>query len=309
MNKFEKGNGMPNSPVLELQALSSDPSVDIVATLMKAKMIAVKLGLPEITEWIELELNGYPTNNAAPDYRKGQGQLKALNPFNGWIPVDLGQIDFELQKKFKTFTIIESISSVQRIATLGEKKASLVVPVEIAGMLGMGRKHIPEIRWFFSIGFVHGLINSVRQRILDWALDLEQKGILGEGLRFSQKEKEAAPMTVHNITNIHGNINNAGVIGSGNGDITQNNSITTGDFNSLEKQLKEWGVSDEDVRTLHQAVQESPVPTSADNFGSRIGEWLGNTIGKAYAGTLRIAGSAAPVLLTNAICHYYGIPV
>lgn len=197
-------------------------------------------------------------------------------------------------KKFKTFTIIESISSVQRIATLGEKKASLVVPVEIAGMLGMGRKHIPEIRWFFSIGFVHGLINSVRQRILDWALDLEQKGILGEGLRFSQKEKEAAPMTVHNITNIHGNINNAGVIGSGNGDITQNNSITTGDFNSLEKQLKEWGVSDEDVRTLHQAVQESPVPTSADNFGSRIGEWLGNTIGKAYAGTLEDRRKCSP---------------
>jgi hypothetical protein len=89
---------MPNSPVLELQALSSDPSVDIVATLMKAKMIAVKLGLPEITEWIELELNGYPTNNAIPDYRKGQGQLKAFNPFNGWIPVDLSQIDFELLK-------------------------------------------------------------------------------------------------------------------------------------------------------------------------------------------------------------------
>jgi hypothetical protein len=99
------------------------------------------------------------------------------------------------------------------------------------------------------------------------------------------------------------------VIGSGNGDITQHNSVTAGDFSSLEKQLKEWGVSDEDVRTLHQAVQESPAPTSADNFGSRIGEWIGNTIGKAYAGTLRIAGSAAPVLLTNAICHYYGIPV
>jgi hypothetical protein len=152
-------------------------------------------------------------------------------------------------------------------------------------------------------------VTTVRNKILDWSLELEANGVLGIGLLFNQKEKEAASMTVQNITNIHGNVNNAGVIGSGNGDITQNNSVTAGDFSSLEKQLKEWGVSDEDIRTLHHAVQESPAPTSADNFGSRIGEWIGNTIGKAYAGTLRIAGSAAPVLLTNAICHYYGIPV
>ena len=300
---------MQNSPVLELQAFSSDPSMDIVATLMKAKMIAVKLGLPEITEWIELELNGYPTNNSAPDYRRGQGQLKAFNPFNGWIPVEFGQTDVDVQKKFKTFTVIESISSLQRLATLGENTANLVVPLEIASMLGFGRQHIPEIRWFFSIGFVHGLINSVRQKILDWALDLEQKGILGEGLKFSQVEKDAASMTVHNITNIHGNVNNSGVIGSGNSDITQNNNITAGDFNSLERQLKEWGVSDEDVKTLHQAIEESAIPSSTDNFGGKVGGWLGNTIGKAYAGSLKIAASAAPVLLTNAICHYYGIPV
>lgn len=36
---------MSNSPVLELQALAGDPSSDIVAVLLKAKMIAVKLNL------------------------------------------------------------------------------------------------------------------------------------------------------------------------------------------------------------------------------------------------------------------------
>ncbi|MGP2617577.1 abortive phage resistance protein, partial [Escherichia coli] len=59
----------------------------------------------------------------------------------------------------------------------------------------------------------------------------------------------------------------------------------------------------------HQAIQESTPPTSSDAFGGKIGKWVGDMIGKAYAGTLNIAASAAPALLTNAICNYYNIPV
>lgn len=299
---------MPNSPVLELQELASSRTNDIVDVLLKAKMIAVKLGLNDLREWLEFEIDGYPNAQNLPEYRIGRGSVKALNPVRGWIPVDFSNIPSDIVDEILEYRITESISSMQGIDT-EDNMLRLGMPPSMVEML-FGKGNIPpEVCWFFSANKATHIITTVRNKILDWSLDLESKGILGEGLRFSQKEKEAAPMTVHNITNIHGNVNNAGVIGSGNGDITQNNSITAGDFNSLEKQLKEWGVSDEDVRTLHQAVQESPAPTSADNFGSRIGEWIGNTIGKAYTGTLRIAGSAAPVLLTNAICHYYGIPV
>lgn len=117
-------------------------------------------------------------------------------------------------------------------------------------------------------------------------------------------------MTVNNTNIFNGAVNNAGTIGAGNtDDIHQKNTITAGDFNSLEKQLKEWGTSDEDIKTLHQAIQESPAPTTPDNLGEKLGKWLGDVIGKAYTGTLNIAASAAPILLTNAICHYYNIPV
>ena len=52
---------MSNSPVLELQALAGDPSSDIVAVLLKAKMIAVKLNLNDLSEWLEYEIDGYPS--------------------------------------------------------------------------------------------------------------------------------------------------------------------------------------------------------------------------------------------------------
>ncbi|WP_245737440.1 hypothetical protein [Xenorhabdus japonica] len=60
---------------------------------------------------------------------------------------------------------------------------------------------------------------------------------------------------------------------------------------------------------MKEIVQNSPKPTSSNSFGGKIGGWIDNMIGKAYSGSLKIAGTAAPALLTNAICHYYGIPV
>ncbi|EMG7904219.1 abortive phage resistance protein [Enterobacter hormaechei] len=299
---------MINSPVLELQALASDRNSDIVGVLLKAKMIAVKLGLKDLTEWIEYEIDGYPSDAEIPEYRIGQGIIRYWNPYHGWQNLEFRNVPPDLIATAQEYAISESISSMQKPYS-EDGTLRLALPPSFIELLFKGQRAPSEICWFFSVNKLTHIVTTVRNKILDWSLELEANGVLGMGLLFNQKEKEAASMTVQNITNIHGNVNNAGVIGSGNGDITQNNSVTAGDFSSLEKQLKEWGVSDEDIITLHHAVQESPAPTSADNFGSRIGEWIGNTIGKAYAGTLRIAGSAAPVLLTNAICHYYGIPV
>ncbi|HCO8354659.1 TPA: abortive phage resistance protein [Escherichia coli] len=300
---------MANSPVLELQALACDPDSDILSVLMKAKMIAVKLGLSDLTEWIQLELNGYPSFDTVPEYRKGQSQLKAYSPqHQSWVPLVVNFNDAELNAMVSTFHITESISSVKKMNNKGETPF-LPLPDWMADTLyeGIGQK--TEIVWVISPGILEHVITTVRNKILDWSLDLESKGILGEGLQFSLREKEVAPMTVHNVTNIHGNVNNAGVIGSGNGDISQNNTVNAGDFNSLEKQLKDWGANDEDIKSLHQAIKESPAPTTPDNFSDSLGKWVVNMIGKAYAGTLNIAASAAPALLTNAICHYYNIPV
>lgn len=44
---------MINSPVLELQALARNRESDIIEVLLTAKMIAVKLGLKDLSEWME----------------------------------------------------------------------------------------------------------------------------------------------------------------------------------------------------------------------------------------------------------------
>lgn len=112
---------MANSPVLELQALACDPDSDILSVLMKAKMIAVKLGLSDLTEWIQLELNGYPSFDTVPEYRKGQSQLKAYSPqHQSWVPLVVNFNDAELNAMVSTFHITESISSIKKMSNKGE---------------------------------------------------------------------------------------------------------------------------------------------------------------------------------------------
>ncbi len=51
---------------------------------------------------------------------------------------------------------------------------------------------------------VPGILDRVKNIVLNWAIKLEQDGILGEGLSFSVKEKEAAASTSYHITNFYG---------------------------------------------------------------------------------------------------------
>ena len=51
---------------------------------------------------------------------------------------------------------------------------------------------------------IYNIIERVRNIILDWSITLEENGILGEGLQFSNTEKEIAnntPFINHYINN------------------------------------------------------------------------------------------------------------
>jgi hypothetical protein len=51
---------------------------------------------------------------------------------------------------------------------------------------------------------VVAILDAVRTRVLDWALELESNGVLGDGMTFSSAERQAASQVTHNYftTNI-----------------------------------------------------------------------------------------------------------
>ncbi len=275
-------------------------------------MISVKLGLKDISDWLDYEINSYPNYDSLPEYRILRDvPVRGFNPFHGWMPYQFtGAEDKEIYQGLTTVHITNPVSMLIEYSK-SENSLYCDVPQFMSEYLQKASRCNFRMAWCISPSVITKILSNTRSRILDWALLLESRGILGEGLMFSNEEKLGARgMTVNNINNFHGNVNNAGAIGAGNsGDISQENTINAGDFNSLEKQLKDWGVTDDDISALNQAIQNSPKPTSKDNLGVKLGKWLGDMVGKAYSGSLKIAASAAPTLLTNAICHYYNIPV
>ncbi|OAH95425.1 abortive phage resistance protein [Proteus mirabilis] len=304
---------MSNSPVLKLQDMAGSSSTDITELLSKAKMISVKLGISDITEWIDHELNGYPSRNLLPKYRVLRDlPIEAYNPYIGWIPYQLGDCRSH-DALYESLTTIYFKNSVTELIELA--KSAPPIRFRCSDEMSNFLQKISDCDFSMARcanpAQINNMFSQIKLIILDWALQLENKNILGEGLRFSAEEKkEAIEMTVHNTNNFHGNVNNTGAIGAGNtGNINQQNTINMGDFGSLKKQLKEYGISDNDILELKDIIDDTPKPVSSNNMGEKIGGWLGTIIGKAYSGSLKIAGSAAPLLLTNAICHYYGIPV
>ncbi|MFC6842077.1 hypothetical protein [Xanthomonas theicola] len=49
---------------------------------------------------------------------------------------------------------------------------------------------------------IAGIVEAVRQRVLDWLLDLEAKGVLGEGLSFNEPGKQIVSQQSYNFQNL-----------------------------------------------------------------------------------------------------------
>src|SRR5690606_9508034 len=100
--------------VLALQRDAADGTTVLPDILRKARMVASKLKLEQITVWIGHELNGYPTPIEVPDYRVLQGDLRALNPMNGYLmPVRLG--DAELQAMVERRELREPVGNLYEL--------------------------------------------------------------------------------------------------------------------------------------------------------------------------------------------------
>jgi len=197
-----------NSLVLELQKDALDKNTRVSDLLRKAFVVSKKLSIIKIEKWLENELNGYPLNSNIPDYRTVHGQIKVWNPYQGWQYLDFGDPkEAEILSKRK---INQSIGELDSI-TENNKNRELQVPFsqDIINSI-MKSMDIPlHPVLFVSYTEVIKILNVVRNTVLNWSLQLEKEGILGEGMSFSKKEKQIADKATYQITNYIGSMQNS----------------------------------------------------------------------------------------------------
>ncbi|MDX7659451.1 AbiTii domain-containing protein [Klebsiella quasipneumoniae] len=307
---------MVNSPVIQLRNMIHSGTVGMQPILMQAIIIAKKLGQKDFGDWLESEYRGYPSKSLTPPYRLlnlpyysqlNNGQWQNMNLDRTFLKDLLEHDTFYL---FKMCAVQNPLAEVERFATSGESLTAYVTE-DVRQFFVRLFGDYPSFAQFPTASQMSKIVADVKMMILNWAIDLESKGIFCEELEITSIELQKEIIQVNNNTNnFFSTVTNNGSIVAGNtGDINQQNSISVDDIASLERELKSHGLDDNDVAELKQLLEQSPKPASKEEVEKGFGSWIGKMTGKAFTGALKVAGAAAPAVLTNAICCYFGIPV
>ena len=185
---------MATSLIDELQLDASNSAVSVSTLLRKALMVAAKLELSDIPEWINKELSGYSVDKSLPPYRIVHGEVKART-LRGWVPVQFPTNDMQgnISKKL-------ICSFVAEIEALSKKDGKLAMgfPPEAQQLLQQWTHFDAEFVCFFPQARLNGILDEIRNQVLRWAIALDKAGVRGDGLSFTGPEKEKAhSMTFH----------------------------------------------------------------------------------------------------------------
>jgi hypothetical protein len=177
-----------SSLILELQRDALQPDVRLTDLLRKALVVARKLGLGEFEEWVNAELNGYMDRSKIPDYRELSGFPVAYSSQHGWIRLMTYNLDPDQVEMITRFRFDHPISHFE--ATRDDKNDSIIVAYNLSAERMLTRalhyRGTPALE--FHRAQYQGVIDTVRNIILEWTLRLEKDGVLGEGMTFTREE-------------------------------------------------------------------------------------------------------------------------
>ena len=243
--------------ILELQRDCLNPKIDTSDLLRKTLVVSVKLALPGIKDWVSHELHGYPPGIDVPNYRIMNGLVHAKNHNSEWIPLIISDV--------KTAEIVSSLplsSGIKELEDLVQNRSGPVLMMhyprqaELILMKIMGRQ-LP-VTLHISPSAVSSIFDSVRNKILEWSLELESQGITGHELSFTEPEKVAAQNS-YNIVNNIGAMHNSQLqqVSDGSHQV-QNNSLPLNDLSvfadTLLSRCQELGLGRDELDELQSDV-------------------------------------------------------
>ena len=246
------------SIVLELQQEAMDKNIEISDLLRKALVVATKLNITDFITWVNQELKGYKDYDSTPEYRKIQGIIKARNPYHGLVPVTMP--DAETEEKFSNTSTNQPISGI--VDLLKQPQSGLLqfqLPNDIKRYLIDQIGLEPYL--IIDRSTLARILDTVRTKVLKYALKLEQEGIIGTDISFSTEEKQKASKITYNITNNIGNMHNSQLQqSSAPANQTYNGNLNINDIKSLIKEIKaktpDLNLSDQDLTKLNSKIKE-----------------------------------------------------
>lgn len=302
----------------DIQNTAVDGRSDLASILRKCKLLAARLNSKPLEDWVIWESNGYPEGIEVPDYRVWSLEVRGhfAGPFgsairNAPIPIDLlSFISKESRDTYKNWQCRLSVANIEETLRNSERDRVSVSTGNLAVVIGTrlyedGVYNCVQTWAEFGRGHLVELLNTVRNRILDFALAMEKENPSAGEKGEKELAEVTAPSKVTQIfnTTVYGGA--AQVVG------TATNSriglkLKAQDFSALQKILHDMGVEKPDIDELKLALDQEPVPKTK-GFGPKVSSWIGKMVGKAAEGGWQISAGAAGDLLAKLITQYYGI--
>ena len=196
----------------KLQAEAIDDAVPLSTLLRKVKLIASKLKLGETIKWVDAELQGYGADAADyPEYRKIQGRVMAYSPYHGWRSPGG---DGKLLDKLSNREIADSVSSLEDLLSRDKDGTlTLLISHEVKSKVLSGNHGWTDMHTEIQRTALVGILSHVRTLVLNWALELEEKGISGSGVTFSEEDTRRAQSSSVSIEHFYGNLHSGDISG------------------------------------------------------------------------------------------------
>jgi len=180
------------SAVGDLRKAIVEGNEPVTQLLRHAKLIAAKLNLSDIAEWVDWELKGYPKDVDVPRYGKIRMQtLQVHNPVHGWIYAgDINHFNLEIPYKHSIDAVVNCANGEQ----VGFPVPNGTNPFGVQDSFGEDCDY--QQRMVVTGAQFKQVIEAVKTRLLEWTIELENRGIEGEGIDmnidFNEKEKKRA---------------------------------------------------------------------------------------------------------------------
>ena len=299
----------------DIQAASIAEHSDVPTLLRMCKLLAARISHEEFAGWVDKELNGYPTIKELPDYRvvpvDSYGSFIGSFSRAGKLQIPVSVLPAELQEQYRHAYMGSSISAYTALLT-GKISGRVQEPWPVGLAVHNASTLTPDMQCVAAwkeipIGAIVRLMDSVKTRVLGFAIDLEREAPnSGELPIGSQPPLSREKMTQIFTTNIAGNVGNVANASSSFSQSLAFN-VQPGNWNSLQSRLMELGLTNSDLEGLKADVEQARATGTAEAKNSAAGTWIGRLAGKAAAGAAGVGIEVAATGVAKAIASYLGI--
>lgn len=215
----------------QIESIIEDLANDapIARILLKAQTIAFYIKDDTFTHWIKAEQNGYEDIKSIPEYRKVKCGVKAniSIPFRGIftnmdVPVDAIK-NITIKESLSHIIFLEPISEIEEMSKADDGKSlRMNVPAFAYNTINQFYPHGNiEGAWkFTNPSAATAIISIVKSKLLDFFLNFEQE--IDINVNFDIMANKEKIQTIMNQTI------NAGVVNTGNGNVSVSHSEIIG---------------------------------------------------------------------------------